>query len=101
MLSPQGLSRSILNGTCLAGQAFRRARIGGAGGVLSSGEKLRSAMPPRRAGLSRRRAFRHIGRSRSAPYTMARELEGGTIEAGVMGLAAVFAAVIVLAGSSR
>jgi len=32
---------------------------------------------------------------------VARELEGGTIEAGVMGLAAVFAAVIVLAGSSR
>jgi hypothetical protein len=66
-----------------------------------SGETPRSAELPRRAGLSRRRAFRHIGRSRSLPYAVARELEGSMIEAGVMGLAAVFAAVIVLAGSSR
>ena len=66
-----------------------------------SGETPRSAEPPRRAGLSRRRAFRHIGKSRSLPYAVARELEGSMIEAGVMGLAAVFAAVIVLAGSSR
>ena len=66
-----------------------------------SGETPRSAEPPRRAGLSRRRALRHIGKSRSMPYAVARELEGSMIEAGVMGLAAVFAAVIVLAGSSR
>src|SRR5215207_2867901 len=41
-----------------------------------SGKLPRSAEPPRRAGLSRRRAFRHIGGSRSAPQPQTVEGSG-------------------------
>src|SRR5215207_4452216 len=41
-----------------------------------SGKLPRSAEPPRRAGLSRRRAFRHIGGSRSVPQPQTVEGSG-------------------------
>src|SRR5215218_8402629 len=106
--SPSAIHQPLFEAASRAGalQPWLSPAPYGRNGPLSvrpalSGETPRSAEPPRRAGLSRRRAFRHIGRSRSLPYAVARELEGSMIEAGVMGLAAVFAAVIVLAGSSR